>query len=157
MLALPPACIRAGIALYCNQDSLSWNRRRRKTMPIFYRIDKARRLVLSTSSGAFTLADALSHQEKLSADPDFDPSFSQIADLTNSTQFDISPDEIRQLARRNIFSPQSRRALIVSNDLAFGLARMFEILRENLGESGIRVFRSLDEALNWALTPIKPE
>ena len=26
---------------------------------------------------------------------------------------------------------------------------MFEMIRENLGENGIRVFRDLDEALDW--------
>jgi hypothetical protein len=28
---------------------------------------------------------------------------------------------------------------------------MFEILRESLGEKGIRVFRDLDDALEWVL------
>jgi hypothetical protein len=28
---------------------------------------------------------------------------------------------------------------------------MFEILRENAGEKGIRVFRNLDDALEWIL------
>lgn len=44
-------------------------------MPAFYKIDKERRVVLSTASGVFTLADAVSHMDKLSKDPDFDPSF----------------------------------------------------------------------------------
>ena len=39
-------------------------------------VDKERRLVMSTFSGAFMLADGLSHQEKLVKDPDFAPSFS---------------------------------------------------------------------------------
>jgi len=29
---------------------------------------------------------------------------------------------------------------------------MFEILRENAGETGIRVFRDLDEAVDWILS-----
>lgn len=45
-------------------------------MPAFYKIDKERRLVLSTAWGVFSLADALSHQRKLPKGPDFDPSFS---------------------------------------------------------------------------------
>jgi hypothetical protein len=31
------------------------------------------------------------------------------------------------------------------------MGRMFEILRENFGERGIRVFRNLDDALEWVL------
>jgi len=38
---------------------------------------------------------------------------------------------------------------VVPNDVIFGLARMYEILRELQGETGIRVFRTLDEALDW--------
>ncbi|HKD50273.1 MAG TPA: hypothetical protein VKB90_05730 [Candidatus Acidoferrum sp.] len=82
-------------------------------------------------------------------DPDFDPSFGEIADLTEVTQVEVSGDDIREIAQKNIFSPLSRRAIVVPNDVIFGLARMYEILRELQGESGIRVFRTLDEALDW--------
>ena len=37
----------------------------------------------------------------------------------------------------------------MDSDLKFGLARMFEVLRDTMGEKGIRVFRNLDDALNW--------
>jgi hypothetical protein len=40
---------------------------------------------------------------------------------------------------------------LVKDDLQFGLARMFEMHRELRGEAGIRVFRTLDEALDWVL------
>ncbi len=45
-------------------------------MPAYYKIDKERRVVMSTVAGVFTLADGLAHQEKLLKDPHFDPSFS---------------------------------------------------------------------------------
>lgn len=86
------------------------------------------------------------------ADPDFDPRYSQLVDYTHITRIDLTPADVRQLAVRNIFSPDSRRAFLVPNDLAFGLGRMFEILREAAGERGIRIFRSLDEALEWVLS-----
>jgi hypothetical protein len=121
-------------------------------MPVFYKIDKERRVVLSSGSGTLTIADAKVHQQRLASDPDFDPSFSQIADFTQFTQFDLSSEDIRQMAERSLFSPESRRAFIVPNDFAFGLARMFEILRDLAGEKGIRVCRSLEEALDWVLS-----
>jgi len=58
---------------------------------------------------------------------------------------------VRQFAQRSIFSSRSRRAFVVKDDLQFGLARMFEIHRDLNGETGIRVFRTLDEALDWIL------
>jgi hypothetical protein len=118
----------------------------------FYMIDKERRVVMTTGSGTFTMSDALRHQDNLLQDPDFDPSFSQIMDLTHVTRFDVEPDDIRKLAQRTIFSPESRRAIIVNTDLAYGYGRMFELHRENFGEMGVRVFRTLEEALDWVLS-----
>ena len=118
-------------------------------MPAFYKIDKERRLVLSTASGVFTLADAVSHMDKLSKDPDFDSRFSQISDFTHVSRVELSGDEIRRLAQRTIFSAHSRRALIAPNETVFGIGRMFEILRGLEGEKGIRIFYTLDEAPEW--------
>jgi hypothetical protein len=120
-------------------------------MPVFYKIDKERRLVLSTILGVITLADGLTQQEKLRNDPDFDPSFSQLMDYTHVVKFDFSTDDVRKFAQHSVFSSDSRRAMLVNGDLAFGLARMFETFRESLGEKGIRVFRNLEEALDWVL------
>jgi hypothetical protein len=120
-------------------------------MAASYKIDKERRLVMSTGSGVLTLADLLAHQEKLLADPDFSPDFSQLWDLTNITEVELTSKDVHRLAQRSIFSPDSRRAILVSRDLVFGLARMFEIYRDILGENGIRVFRNLDDALEWVL------
>jgi hypothetical protein len=36
-------------------------------------------------------------------------------------------------------------------DTLGGLARRFELLRESKGEEGLRVFRHLEEALDWVL------
>jgi hypothetical protein len=118
-------------------------------MPAFYKIDKERRLVLSFGSGVLTREDVLGHIDKLSADPDFDPGFSQLQDYTQFTGIAITPDDMRVIAKRTIFSPNSRRALLVKNDVQFGVARMVEIHRGLNGETGLRVFRTLDEALDW--------
>ena len=120
-------------------------------MPAYFRIDKDRRLVMSTLSGVFTLADGLGHQEKLLKDLDFDPNFSQLLDCIHVTKLELGPEDVRRLAQRSIFSPDSRRAILVSNDMVFGFARMFVMFREAAGEKGIRIFRDLDEALYWVL------
>lgn len=120
-------------------------------MPAFYKIEKERRVVLSSGAGVLTRADILGHMDRLSNDPDFDPSYSQILDFTQLSGIEIGPEDVRQFAQRNIFSPNSRRAFVVKDDLQFGLARMFEIHRELKGETGIRVFRTIDEALDWVL------
>jgi hypothetical protein len=118
-------------------------------MPAYFRIDKEHRLVLTTISGVFTLADGLAHQEKLLKDPDFAPTFSQLIDFTQVTKVQVGIEEVRRLAQTSIFSSDARRAILVNSELAFGLARMFVVFRESSGEKGVRVFRVLDDALSW--------
>jgi hypothetical protein len=120
-------------------------------MPAFYKIEKENRLVLSTASGTITMPEVLAHHQKLSTDPEFDPAFSQLIDVTHVTKIDLTTADIRRLAQNNLFSPTSRRAILVNSDTAFGFARMFEMLRQAAGETGIKVFRNLDEALEWVL------
>lgn len=120
-------------------------------MPEYYKIDKERRLVVSTGSGVLTLTDIWAHQEKLLKDPDFDPSFSQLMDVTQVTGLELSSHDVQSVAGKSIFSPNSRQAILVSRDVDFGLARMFEILRGLKGEEGVRVFRDSDDALDWVL------
>jgi hypothetical protein len=124
---------------------------RRNRMPAFFRIDKERRLVIGTLAGVATMANALAHQVNLQKHPDFDPSFSQLMDCTQGTKAQLSCEQVQQLARNAIFSPNSRRAILVTGKVAFGLARMFEWLRDSRGEEGIRVFRDLNDAIEWVL------
>jgi len=120
-------------------------------MPSSYKIDKARRLVLSEGSGLLTMPDLLAHQDKLAGDPDFSADYSQLYDLTQVTDVELTPNDLRRLAQRSLFLPNARRAIVVSSDVVFGLSRMFEMFRESLGETGIRVFRDHAEALTWVL------
>ena len=120
-------------------------------MPTFFKIYKERRLVMSIVSGVVTIADALAHRQNLRKHPDFDPSFSQLVDLSNVTKIEFSREDVEKFAQDTIFSLNSRRAAVATADLAYGLARMFEMLRESKGEEGLRVFRTLDEALEWVL------
>jgi hypothetical protein len=118
-------------------------------MPVFYKIDKEHRLVMTTASGVFGFADMLGHQDLLLRDPDFDPAYSQLLDFTHVTKVEMDSEDVRKLAARSVFWPCSRRAILVDTDIEFGFARMFEMLRENAGEKGIKVFRDLDDALSW--------
>jgi hypothetical protein len=114
-----------------------------------YQIDVARQLVISTASGVVTAEEILNHQRQLQNDPAFEPQFSQLVDLTPATKTAIHAADVRLFAARTIFGPQSRRAFVAGGPVAFGLARMFELMRDKSGDQGIRVFQSHDEALRW--------
>jgi hypothetical protein len=100
--------------------------------------------------GEVSLADVLATLKRGLTDPEVDPSFAEIVDLTEVTKMDLSRDDIRVIAKESAFSLSARRAFVVpDSDVVFGLVRMYEVLREVQGETGIRIFRTLDEALNW--------
>ena len=118
-------------------------------MNLKYSIDKQRRLIVTTAEGRVTFDDVRGHQDRLLADPDFDASFDQLIDATPATNFDISTDQARILAKRRILSPESRRAFVAIQPHIFGLGRMMEIYREGQGLADVYVFYSTDEALRW--------
>jgi len=125
-------------------------------MPAWYKIDRARRLVLSTGSGLLTAAEIMAHQRKLLTDPNFDPNFSQFWDFTAVTATQVSGDDVRTIAATTVFSAHSPRSVLVKTDEQFGLCRMFATYREGHGEHGVRVFRDRAEALRWALPKEQP-
>ena len=119
-------------------------------MPWTYVIDRHRRLIVSTGSGRLTFDEASTHNEHMESDPDFDPDFKQLIDLTRVTAFEVSTVEAKKLASRASFSAKSRRALVASSPEVFGMGRLMEIYHEMAGgraETGI--FYDRDEALKW--------
>jgi hypothetical protein len=118
-------------------------------MPVSYAIDKQKKLVVTCAWGTCTAEDALEFRRQILKDGDFDPSLNQLADFSGITTLDVTPAEVRMLAGGNIFSPDSRRAIVVEGQLAFALARMFETLRGLRGDRHVRVFHTREEAVAW--------
>ena len=118
-------------------------------MPADYTIDKSQRMVFTVGYGVLTDEDVYAHQEKLRDDPDFDPSFSQLADCTGVIKADdFSTDGIYELARRNPFGAGSRRAFVAPKKLVYGLIRMFQILTDDYPDELV-VFRDVTEARKY--------
>lgn len=118
-------------------------------MPAWYKIDKTHGIVLSSGSGTVTISEMLEHQRKLFDDPDFDATFSQLIDFTHVASLDATADDFRTLAEKSKFKHNARRAILVGNDTIFELSEVFRSLREEIGDRGIKTFRTLDEALDW--------
>lgn len=118
-------------------------------MPASYTIDKARRLVLLRMWGVCTAKDVLWFREAIKTDPDFDPDFAELVDLTGVIKAKMAPGEVRMLAGMVPFSAAARRALLSEDLLIFGLSRIYETLRSLRGDQHVRVFRRRDEAMAW--------
>ena len=117
-------------------------------MPCAYTIDLARSLVLSRGWGEVTDRELLAHVRALTADPRFARNFHQLADLRDVTGVQVTAATIKEMARLNPFGAGARRALVVTSDVVFGMARMYQILRDESPDE-FEIFRKLDDALLW--------
>src|SRR5215510_5431502 len=81
--------------------------------------------------------------------------YAAIFDLSRVTGTTLSPDAVRGPARRAPAVPAGRPRVIVADEpWIFGMARMFQICRDSLGEQ-FHVVRSLEEA--YEMVGVRPE
>ena len=112
-------------------------------------VDGAARVVIVTVSGALGDAELQGIGDQLEKNTDVAPDFALLIDLRQADGKSVTSAGVRALATRGlVFSPASKRAVVVPSDLGFGMARMYEMLREGRG-GGMRVFRDYDEAKRW--------
>ena len=119
-------------------------------MPFSYVVYKKHRLVVSTGTGRVTYDEIKARQDQTRGDPDFSSDFNQIVDLRAATTVDLTVDQARELASRNIFSPKSLRAFIATTPAVFGMGRMWESYTEIAQKtSQIGIFSNLLSAIDW--------
>ena len=117
-------------------------------MPIEYRFDHSRKLIIVTAAGSLSADDLLNHQIQVHNDPSHDPTYSQLNDMRTADLTSIDADCVEVLSQRAIPKVGTKIAFVVRNEIAKELARMFESLRDGTGEE-FRVFRDLDAAFTW--------
>ena len=124
-------------------------------MPITYQIDRERRLVIATGRGVITDAEVFGYQQEVWSQPE-NSAYDELIDMTGVSHIEfVSPERVAKLA--NLSSSMdapgspSKLAIIVANDLHFGLGRMYQSHREMAKESTktVRVFRNEEAALEW--------
>jgi hypothetical protein len=119
-----------------------------RTVPSSYTIDPERRLVITLIWGAATDDDVVGHNQRLRADPLFDPTFRQLADMSGVSEILVNTSTIEVVSRGQLFVPGTRRAFVASDDAVFGLLRKYELHAESLGQT-VRVFRDRKLAEAW--------
>jgi hypothetical protein len=118
-------------------------------MPATYTIDRVNKVVLSAAFGTLTMEDAVGQINQLLADPAFNSSYGQLLDFRNVGSVNLTPSQIRQLAEYALFSPSAKRAFVSPTPLLEALARMYVAQREMAGDTGIGIFRTIEEARAW--------
>jgi hypothetical protein len=117
-------------------------------VPTVFRIDPSRRLVVSRAWGAVTAAELRAHYRQLVVDPAFDPTYRQLTDVREVTDFELPSSLLADVAAHPVFAPGTRRAFVVSGPVAYGLARMFGAYAEGARQE-VQVFRDLAAAEAW--------
>ena len=116
-------------------------------MPIRYEIDTSRRLIVSTGEGCVTFPEMKDHQERLLADPAFDPSFHQLIDVTRVTKLDVTVEQARVMVGRRV---AARRAFVASEPYIFGMGRMMEAYHQSqFPDVDTGVFYDIESAIAW--------
>jgi hypothetical protein len=123
-------------------------------MPVQYVIYPKYRLVVTTGENQVTFEEVRSHQDKLLNDPDFRSEFNQLMDGIAIRDFELSSDQIRMIVNRRVFSPTSRRALLVGSTFLYGMGRMLQTYLElSKAASPTNVFYDRASALKWLGIP----
>src|SRR5215510_1754369 len=102
-------------------------------MPMIYRVDHDARVVVALGRGTVTDADVFGYQQEVWCRTDV-LGYDELIDVTQVTHIALpSAGRVRDLAvlaaGMDHQASNSRMAIVASNDLAFGLSRMFQLHR----------------------------
>ena len=81
------------------------------------------------------------------------PGMSLLADYSNSSTIDLTSEKITHISHmvkeQNDVLGSGKMASVMSSDLDYGYARMFQLLTEDYIDKEVNVYRDRDSAINW--------
>ena len=124
-------------------------------MPIEVRIDHARKLVMARVHGTMSDEETFGYQRGVWSDPEV-AGYDELVDMTAVGEIQLpSSARARELATlsasMDVSGPETKMAILAPTDEAFGLGRMFEMMRELQPGSRrkVGVFRTESEAMDF--------
>jgi len=118
-------------------------------MPIQYVIDGIHQRVLTHADGLVTFQDLSEHLDAEERDRGL--GLHELFDARGATT-NVTADEVRMLVQRAADTlrriPLGPTAIVATDDVAFGMARMYAILTEQAG-ARVEVFRDVESADRW--------
>ena len=122
-------------------------------MPITYVIDRIQQRMTTHADGLVTFDDINRHLD--AEEHERALGLPELFDARGATT-NITADQVRRLVRRAADTarkaPLGPTAIVADNDVAFGMARMYSILMEDVAGS-VSVFRDLGSARRWLDRP----
>ena len=119
-------------------------------MPVTYRVFPEQQLVHVTMTGPLDVELLAAFVQQLSEDPAAPASFDELVDLREVTTIDVTSGQVQTLASAAHYREGSRRALVVTEGLAFGLARQYGLMSQTPGEphAAMTVHTEIADALS---------
>jgi len=126
-------------------------------MPIRYSINKDAGMIVSVHIGEIADEEFLATYGALRQEPEFSQQFSMLIDLRSARSAVRTPAALKALAElaKQTYDEEgksTRTAIVASEDVSFGLGRMYQTLCSEL-PADVGVFRHLDEAIKWLEAP----
>ena len=116
-------------------------------MANYWIVDPKNRIVIAKFGGNLTVADAARFAADIRNNPAFDPSFSELSDLTEVENPQIDYASAVTIARYiDPFSHEARRAIVAPRRSVYEVARMYQLIRN---DENIFLFKTIDEARDW--------
>jgi len=118
-------------------------------MPIEYSIDPGNGRLLTRANGAVTFRDINAHLDLEEHNRDLNRA--ELIDARNAVA-QLTPDEIRLLVGRAADMLRTLElgptAIVTTDDVVFGMARVYALLAERVGVSA-EAFRDVQSAADW--------
>ena len=119
-------------------------------MPFTIETNQSKRLLFLGGCGVLSDEDVRAMVMAAIAHSEAEGLIGALVDLTKVENMDTSQDAVKSAAatnRRSTSLQGLRFAVVAPEDIAFGLARMYELLRDDEGST--HVFREYEAALRW--------
>ncbi len=136
-------------------------------MPLDWRIDDSRRLIVAVGHGTLTDTDVFGYQHSVWSRPEVS-GYDELVDMSRVLRIALPPGErVRELAEISAHmdepATRSKFAIVAPSDVAFGLGRVFQSYRGLMKNStkDVEVFRTMEDALRFlgvddAVSPPEP-
>jgi len=111
--------------------------------------------VVAKFRGKVTAAVVGEYVQRLLSHPSFEPTFSEIADLSEAEEVELMADDFLKLADEiDPFSVDAKRAFVARTSTQNHAARMHKILRTR---RNIEIFKSFEDAERWIGLPVEAD
>ena len=123
-------------------------------MPAAYHISPLIACIIIRLEGSVTDSDLIDGQRRMFSDPLFQGHYSRLVDASDVTEFAVSANTVRAVAKAAV-ERGLRKAALISNDtdLVYGLMRMYQAYAEPPAE--VAVYHNTQEALAWLAKSIE--